>query len=73
MIWVIPLANNRLFPSVLPDRDDPFVDDTYGAGELERKDYTELRQIAAEHDSDDVHGKMDKATLREELEGMERV
>lgn len=60
-----------LFPSVLPNRD--FVDDRYGREELERKDYQELREIAAEHESEDVHGRMKEADLIDGLEGLERV
>lgn len=59
--------------ALIPDSDEEFVDDAYQAGELGRMDYDELRSIAAEHPSDDVHGRMGKEALREELEGMKRV
>ena len=62
-----------LFPSIIPDSDDDFVDDTYGERELERMDYDELRSIAAEHPDDDVHGRMGKDELRETLVGKPRV
>ena len=62
-----------VFPSILPGNDEPFVDDKYQREELERKEYQELRQIAAEHESDEVNGRMDKETLIENLEGLQRV
>lgn len=61
-----------LFPSVLPDG-EAFVDDEYGREELERMDYTTLRQIAAEHESDDVNGRMSREELLAGLEGLTRV
>ncbi len=48
-----------VFPSILPSEGD-FVDDSYSRQELEQKEYPELQTIAAEVDSDDVHGKMSK-------------
>ena len=63
----------KIFPGIIPDSDDDFVDNTYNAGELERKDYQELSSIAAKHPSDEVHGRMGKQELRENLEGLERV
>lgn len=62
-----------LFPSIIPDSDDDFVDDTYGERELERMGYDELRSIAAEHPDDGVHGRMGKDDLRETLVGKPRV
>jgi len=64
---------HRLFPSILPDADDEFVDNRYTEGELEGMEYPELKSIAAEHPSDDVHGRMGKQELRNNLEGLERV
>jgi hypothetical protein len=64
---------HTLFPSIIPDSNDDFVDDSYGADELDRKEYQELKSIAAEHPCDDVHGRMGKDELREKLEGLERV
>ena len=61
----------KIFPSILPGQD--FVDDTYNRGELERKEYSELKSIAAEHPSEEVHGRMSKADLVDGLEGLERV
>jgi len=60
-----------LFPSVLPGED--FVDTQYSRAELERKEYGELREIAAEHESDAVNGRMGKDELIDGLEGLERV
>jgi hypothetical protein len=65
------MAKPSLFPSILPDAD--FVDDTYSEDELNRKDYDELRQIAADHESESVHGRMGKDELVEALEGLQRV
>jgi hypothetical protein len=62
----------KLFPSILPS-DDDFVDDTYTEGELEKKEYDELSSIAAEHPSEEVHGRMGQSELRDKLEGLERV
>lgn len=67
------MADHRLFPSVLPDADEPYVDDKYGERELRRKDYNELRQIAAQVEDDDVNGRMGKDELIEALEGHQRV
>ena len=61
----------KIFPSILPGRD--FVDDKYSRGELERKEYSELKSIAAEHPSEEIHGRMSKADLVDGLEGLERV
>jgi len=62
----------ELFPSILPNGED-FSDDTYLRAELESKPYAELQSIAATHPSDDVHGRMDRETLLEELTGLQRV
>jgi len=58
--------------SLIPDGEE-FVDDSYSAGELDRMDYDTLRSIAADHPSDDVHGRMGKDELKEALEGKKRV
>jgi hypothetical protein len=63
---------STLFPSILPDN-SPFVDDTYNRGELERKEYPELKSIAAEHPSDEVHGRMSQSDIIDGLEGLERL
>lgn len=65
------MADHSLFPGILPDRD--FVDDSYGRGELEDKDYPELQSIAAEHPSDEIHGRMNQEDLIDGLEGLQRV
>lgn len=62
-----------IFPSILPDRDDAFLDDSYTESEVERMDYDTLRKHAASHPSEEVHGKMGKEDLRENLVGLERV
>jgi hypothetical protein len=61
-----------LFPSILPNGED-FVDDSYQRQELERMEYQDLQSIAAEHPSDDVHGRMSEADLVDGLTGLERV
>ena len=60
-----------IFPSITPDND--FVDDSYSRQELARMDYSDLQSIAAEVDSDDVHGRMSQEDLINGLEGVERV
>jgi hypothetical protein len=61
-------------PPLIPDNtDEPFADTTYTEGELSDMTYDGLRGIAAEHPSDNVHGRMGADELREKLEGMERV
>jgi hypothetical protein len=61
-----------LFPSILPDGED-FVDDSYQRQELERMEYQDLQSIAAEHPSDDVHGRMGHDDLVDGLVGLERL
>jgi len=60
-----------IFPGLLEQYD--FVDDSYSEAELRRKDYSELQAIAAEHPSDEIHGRMGKEELIDGLEGLERV
>jgi len=60
-----------LFPSILPGVE--FKDDTYQRRELERMEYQELRQIAAEVESEDVNGRMGREEIIDALEGVERV
>lgn len=67
------MANHTLFPSVLPDSDNPFVDSCYTKQELEKKEYAELKSIAAEHESENVNGRMKKEELIDNLAGLERV
>jgi len=67
------MPEHTLFPSILPEADEPFVDDAYSKGELKRKDYSELQSIAAQHPSEDVHGRMDQDAIIEGLTGLERV
>jgi len=63
----------KLFPSIIPDSDEPFVDNQYSRQELERKEYPELKSLAAEHPSEDVHGRMDRESIVDGLEGKQRV
>jgi len=62
-----------LFPSIIPDSDDDFVDDTYGERELERMDWDEIRSIAAEYDTDAINGRSDRVEMEAWLEGKRRL
>jgi len=62
-----------LFPSIIPDADDGFQDDKYLRAELEKKAYDELSSIAAEHASEEVHGRMSQQELIENLVGLKRL
>lgn len=61
-----------VFPSILPNGEE-FKDDEYGERELQRKEYSELQSIAAEHPSEDVHGRMSQEDLVDGLTGKKRV
>ena len=63
----------KVFPSIIPGRDEPFVDDSYGKKELERMDWNELRSIAKEHPSDEINGHSDRETIEDFLEGETRL
>lgn len=73
MSYYAVMADYTLYPSILPGRDEPFVDSKYGRAELERKDYQTLREIAAAHPSEDVDGRMPQDAIIAGLEGKERV
>ena len=62
-----------VFPSILPGRDEPFVDDKYSRAELDRMDGNELQSLAAKHPTDDVNGRSKAADIRDALEGKRRV
>ena len=63
-----------LFPSIIPDSDDPFVDDSYSKAELERMDYaTELKPLASKHPTEEVNGGASRDEIIEALTGEERV
>ena len=62
-----------IFPSIVPGRDEPFVDDEYSAAELDRMDGNELQSLAAKHPTDDVNGRSTKEEIRDALEGKRRV
>jgi len=59
--------------ALIPDSDEPFVDDAYSAAELERMNGRELQSLAAEHPTEEVNGRSSAADIREALEGAERV
>ena len=63
----------KLFPSIIPGRDDPFVDDKYSQAELERMEWQEIRQIAAQVDSDEINGQSDREDMEAFLEGHKRL
>lgn len=67
------MPDHTLFPSILPNSDDEFVDDSYSRDELGRMKRQQLQRIASEHDSDDVNGKMSNEDIIQFLEGEERV
>jgi len=62
-----------VFPSILPDDDEEFVDDSYTVAELERMDWDELRAVAAAADTDAVNGKSEREAIETALVGHERV
>jgi len=62
-----------VFPSILPGRDEPFADDSYSKQELERMEWSEIRSIAAEVDSDEINGQSDREDMEDFLEGHKRV
>jgi len=62
-----------VFPSILPDDDGEFVDDSYTAAELERMDWDKLRAVAAAADTDAVNGKSEREAIETTLVGHERV
>ena len=59
-----------IFPSIVPSE---WKDDKYSKRELERMEWNEIRGIAAQHPSDEINGKSDRAEMEEFLEGEERV
>jgi len=63
----------KIFPSILPDSDEDFVDDSYTAQELERLDGRELQSLAARHPTEEVNGRSTAEEIREVLVGLERV
>ena len=63
----------KVFPSILPGKDEPFVDDSYSKQELERLDGRELQSLAAKHPTDEVNGRSKADDIRDALEGEKRV
>jgi len=63
----------RVFPSIIPDSTEEFVDDSYGRKELERMDWQEIRSIAVEVDSDKINGHSDRDQMEDFLTGHKRV
>lgn len=59
--------------SLIPDSDEEFVDDKYGAAELDRLDGRELQSLAAAHPTDEVNGRSKADDIRDVLEGAKRV
>lgn len=62
-----------VFPSILPDTDEPFVDNSYSRAELERMDGNELQSLAAEYPSDEINGRTKADEITDYLEGRERL
>ena len=67
------MAEHTLWPSILPDKDKPFVDDSYSLEELKRMEWSEIRAIAATVESDEIDGQSDREEMETFLEGHERV
>jgi len=63
----------KVFPSIIPDSSEEFVDDSYSRQELDRLDGQELQSLAAKHPSDEVHGRMKAVDIKDGLEGRKRV
>jgi len=67
------MTEYTIFPSIIPEADEPFVDDSYSKQELERMDWDELRGIASEVETDEINGKSDREDIEDFLEGHTRV
>jgi len=67
------MANYSIFPSIIPGKDEPFVDDSYSRSELANKEWDELRNIAKNHPKESVNGKTDRETIIDELTNEKRV
>lgn len=67
------MPDYSIFPGILPDRDDRFIDDSYSRAELERMEWQEIRAIAAEVETDEINGQSDRAKMEDVLEGHTRV
>jgi len=63
----------KIFPSLLPGSDEPFVDDEYSKAELQRMEWQELRSIAASVESDEISGKSDREEIEAFLVGHKRI
>lgn len=63
----------QLFPSIIPDSDSAFVDDSYTKAELERMEWDEIRQIAASVETDEINGQSEREHMEDVLEGKTRV
>lgn len=67
------MAEYSVFPSIIPDSDDEFVDDKYTEAELERLNGNELQSLAARHPTDEVNGHSTSEEIRDALAGKRRV
>lgn len=63
----------QLFPSIIPDSDSAFVDDSYTKAELKRMEWDEIRQIAASVETDEINGQSEREHMEDVLEGHTRV
>jgi len=59
----------KVFPGLI----EQWQDDEYRRRELEEKEHSELKSIAAEHPSEEVNGRMSTDELVDGLEGLERL
>lgn len=67
------MPDYTLFPSILPEEDQPFIDNQYTREELERKDRPALQQLAAAHESEEINGKASSEEIITFLTGEERL
>lgn len=67
------MPDHTLFPSILPNKDELFVDDSYSREELERMERPELQGLASEVNIEGVDGQSSNEDIRDALEGHERL
>lgn len=67
------MSDYTLFPSIIPDGDDDFVDNSYTEEDLNRMDGNELQSLAAKHPSEEINGRTKAEEIKEFLVGKERL
>jgi hypothetical protein len=63
----------QLFPSIIPDSESAFVDDSYSRAELERMEWDEIRHIAASVETDAINGQSEREHMEDVLTGHTRL